>query len=420
MTVLCLSLRLLLPRLQSLGNDATWSPRRLTDIAFCVAILLTAAFAASCADAQTPQSAEVSDHLEQIQSRLRSEANRDGIGSISAAIIIDGQVALVASYGCADCGNDIDATPSTIYRIGSVSKTITGTLLAVLVSDGDLGLDDRADTYIPEIRDVIDPYDHAADITLRQLANHTSGLAREPLLDGAVEGETHLWQSKLLEAIPTTSLDSTPGASYSYSNIGYALLGLAISRAVDEPYMQLVRTRIFEPFQMNSSTFVLSDSQQLRLAVGYDNSKAIDEIDTLRPAAQHQGRGYKVPNGGVYSTVGDLSNYVLALMGRSEQLTSENLELIFEQPDDITNDDGRGLESYGLGVRMHVTPHGEIISTNHGGTVPGYRTWIQFDAESGHAVVLVRNYNKGANELSDIADFLMRILTRTNGRSDRQ
>jgi CubicO group peptidase (beta-lactamase class C family) len=322
---------------------------------------------------------------------------------------------LTESYGCASCEKQVPATPKTIYRIGSVSKTMTATVLAILAEEGVLSLDDPVSKYVPEFIGLIDPKNHARKITLRHLANHTSGLAREPQMTDAAKGPINLWQLKLLDAIPTTKLEGNPGSQYVYSNIGFGILGLAISRAANEPFMKLVETRLFNRLNMSSSTFILSENQIGYVATGYDNAKDIRKIDLSKPAIEHQGRGYKVPNGGVYSTVGDLAKYVIALMGKSDDFSDALRVELYKRPKGITNDDGRGLEAYGLGIRMHVTQDGEVLSANHGGTVSGYRTWIQFDPKGGHAVILLRNYNKGANELSLIADeFLAELLPTLN------
>ena len=370
---------------------------------------------AACTNTKFEFAPETVEVLSAYQSRLDREASQDGIGSISTAVIVDGLVVLTRSYGCADCEKPSAATPETIYRIGSVSKTMTATVLALLAEEGVLTLDDPVSMYVPEIADLIDPRSHAKKITLRHLANHTSGLVREPQMTDAAKGPINLWQQKLLDAIPTTTLVGEPGSQYVYSNIGFGILGLAISRASNEQFMKLVQTRLFNPLNMNSSTFVLSETQREYLATGYDNAKNIHKIDLSKPALEHEGRGYKVPNGGIYSTVGDLAKYVIALMGKSDDFSDALRIELYKRPKGITNDDGRGLEAYGLGIRMHVTQDGEVLSANHGGTVSGYRTWIQFDPIGGHAVILLRNYNKGANELSVIADeFLAELLPTLN------
>lgn len=367
---------------------------------------------AGCATQRSALPPETAKVLSSFRSRLVSEVSSDGIGSISTAVIIDGRIAYTGSVGCADCDRNIAAAPNSIYRVGSVSKTMTGTVLGELAEAGVLALDDPVARYVPEIGELLEPGNNAQRITLRHLANHTSGLAREPDLRGAARGPIALWQDKILSAIPCTRLESAPGSGYRYSNIGYGILGLAMSRAAGEPYMELVEARLFRPLEMASTTFILSRSQEDLLAKGYDNSDGGGVIDTEKPAREHSGRGYKVPNGGIYSSVGDLARYVIALMGRSDDFSDLLPTSVYRRPRGITNDDGRGLEAYGLGIRMHVSASGEILSANHGGTVSGYRSWIQFDPAEGYGVVLVRNYSRGAHELSTIAEeFLTELET---------
>ena len=116
-----------------------------------------------------------------------------------------------------------------------------------------LGHRTTADTtvvkYVPEIKQVRqDGKDAGSDITLRELADHTSGLSREPAnLENAATGAVEEWENKVLSSIPSTTLHSPIGKSYSYSNIGYAILGLALSRAAHKPFMDMVKEMVFQP-----------------------------------------------------------------------------------------------------------------------------------------------------------------------------
>src|SRR5262249_45625710 len=148
------------------------------------------------------------------------------------------------------------------------------------------------------------PRPGASPPTMRQLASHTAGLVREPSLPNAAAGPIAQWEEKIIASIPTTRFDTVPGARYSYSNIGFAALGLAVSRAVGVPFMTLVTDGIFQPLGMQSSTYIIDDRLRSNLSVGVTRGGGPD------PALEHQGRGYKVPNGGIYTTVGDLARFV--------------------------------------------------------------------------------------------------------------
>ena len=218
---------------------------------------------------------------------------------------------------------------------------MTAVVLADLAEDGIIGFDDPVVEVVPEVGGFADPPSGIAPITFRQLASHTAGLIREPRLEGAAAGPLEDWGHKILVSIPRTSFFARPGTRYQYSNIGYGTLGYALQRATGEPFMELMRTRLFEPLGMTSSTFVVGPELSRRLAVGYAGEDYAPDL----PAREHAGRGYKVPNGGVYSTVGDLATFAAAVMGRTEHelLTpTTRAEIVRRQ----TPADGQG---YGLG-----------------------------------------------------------------------
>lgn len=332
--------------------------------------------------------------LEEFKSRMAEEALKLKTGSVTAGIIVGGKLVLSESFGCADCENNIAATPDNLYRTGSISKTMTSTVLALLVEDGTVSLDDPVSKYVPEFLELIDPEGYASDITLRHLANHTSGLEREPGLEGAASGPIGLWKEKILASIPTTGIRTIPGEKYSYSNIGYGILGFAMERAASQSFMELVNSKLFEPLGMSNSTFILSDNQMKHMTKGYQQIRDSDDFDFEQPTSDHSGRGYKVPNGGIYTTLEDLSKYVIALSDQSDIYSSEVSSLIYSYPDGVSTSPENELNVYGLGLNMDITKDGEILSAGHGGSVAGYTAWMRFSPATGHGIIVLRSYNK--------------------------
>ena len=326
----------------------------------------------------------------------------DGIGSIAAAVFVGDEVTWARGFGVVNRDTGRRAGPRNIYRTGSISKSVTAVLMMLLVQDGVLGLDDPIAGILPEVEALTDAKPGQAALTFRHLASHTGGLIREPTLQGAASGPIGNWESKILESIPATGYQTGPGEAYSYSNIGYAILGLALSRATGRPFMDLVTERIFRPLGMSSSTFVVGNSLRRRLAAGYENRN--DEIDATFPAREHAGRGYKVPNGGVYSTVGDLARFAAGVSG-ALGLLDEDMRaamLSIETPES-------DIVGYGLGFSLRRDGYGTLWA-NHGGSVAGYTAHLLFNPESQLGVVLLRNYNTGKTNLGEAALDLARKL----------
>ena len=219
------------------------------------------------------ESSRDSSIITEFSKRLSIDTKKDDVhGSISAAIIKNDKVIWAGAFGYATRDKDIAADTNTIYRIGSITKTFTATILMQLVEERKVKLDEPVEKYVPEIKS-LKGYSDKTIITLRQLASHTSGLKREPDMPGASLGPVDQWESKLLSSIPYTSFKSSPGTCYQYSNLGYALLGLTLERASGVPYIQMVQQRIFTPLHMDNTFFLMPENKMAELAEGIVNFK---------------------------------------------------------------------------------------------------------------------------------------------------
>jgi hypothetical protein len=159
---------------------------------------------------------------------------------------------------------------------------------------------------------------------------------------------------------------------------------------------------------MTGSTFVVGDELAPRLAAGYQNGQG-GSINAEAPSREHAGRGYKVPNGGVYSTVADLGRFAGAVSGTpglrilSEGARAEMLRV--QTPEDP-------LRGYGIGFTVQVDGDGRRM-VSHGGSVSGYTAHLSLDPDAGIAVILLRNYGSGATNLGGAASRLVRELAGT-------
>jgi CubicO group peptidase (beta-lactamase class C family) len=349
--------------------------------------------------------------LDRFRADLRSDVAADDVGGITAGVMIGHRLVWAEGFGWADRDRRIPAGVETIYRTGSISKPVTALVLAQLADRGILELDDPVAHHLPEASGFRDPPEGGASITLRQLATHTSGLMREPELEGAAAGPIEEWERKVLQSIPHTGFLAPPGQEVSYSNIGFGTLGLTVSRAEGRSLLDQVEEGIFRPLGMGSSHFVVPPEATDRLAVGYRN-RPDGSIDAELPALEHRGRGYKVPNGGVYSTVGDMVRLMAAMSGHATQEflsdTMRDEVLRLQTP-------GDGDAGYGLGFSIRRLDSGTEL-VGHGGSVAGYTAYLLFEPERGVGVVLLRNYNSGATNLGGAArEFLEALLRELDG-----
>ena len=353
--------------------------------------------------AQSPSRDEA---LTAFSRQLRADVAADDVGGIVAGVMVDGDLVWAQAFGWADRDARTPMSTASISRTGSISKSVTAVLMMRLLDEGVIGLDEPVERYLPAFASVKDRRVDAQPVTFRHLASHTAGLIREPQWPDAVVGPIELWDKRIVESLPLTAYDTVPGARYQYSNIGFGTLGLALAKAAGRPFMEMVRTEVLEPLGMTGSEFVVAGAKlEARLAAGYVIGQD-GSIDGGQPAREHAGRGYKVPNGGVYSTVADLGRFMGAMSGvpglriLSEESRQEALSI--QTPENPN----RG---YGLGFSVQIDEQGRKIAS-HGGSVAGYTAHMAFDPKARIGVVLLRNYGRGSTNLGTVAQGLVAQL----------
>jgi CubicO group peptidase (beta-lactamase class C family) len=339
------------------------------------------------ATAQAPPAPELKALIERLDGRASAELAKDKVGSVTVGVVSGSHLVWTKSYGLADVEKKIPATADTVYRIGSITKQFTALMLLQLVQEGKVHLSDPVEKYFPEVNKIQGRLPNAPPITLVQLATHTSGLEAEPEnLEKYLEGPVSEWEKVLIAALPQTRYADEPGTLFAYSNVGYAILGAALSRAAGQPYTEYVKQRIFLPLGMKDSFFEPDDKIRSRISRGYINEEG--KLDTETAEREHQGRGYKVPNGAIYSTVGDMAKFVAFEMGEDvpQVLKKETLEESFERLVTVNPGFKRG---YGIGFQ--VLRLGDVILYGHSGGLAGYQAEAYFNRGSRIGVIILRN-----------------------------
>ena len=349
--------------------------------------------------------------IEVADSLVSAEFAKDSLGSLTVGVIVGSQLAWTRSVGFADMKARRPADRNTVYRIGSVTKPFTAVMLMQLVAAGRVKLSDPVERYLPEVRNIAARPPGAAPFTFLQLATMTAGLAREPddpAPFGA--GAVSAWEKTLLAALPHTRYVSFPGTEYSYSNIGYAILGAALARVAGGTYVEWEHAHVLRPLGMNRTRFELDQTIASDLAVGYQvgDDGIVDDTTAAREA--RAGRGYRVPNGAIFTTVDDLARFVSFELGRAPDsvLARSILDDAFAG---VVATDVFLEEGYGLGFKARQRDGYPILG--HDGSTPGYRAAMYFDRNAQLGVVVLRNVFGGEQNSDRLA---MDILASLAGR----
>jgi CubicO group peptidase (beta-lactamase class C family) len=375
-----------------------------------ILVFVLCAFAPAHVATQTTLSAT----LERVEQLAAAEFAKDPRGSLTVGVVSRDRLAWSKSYGQADVEKNIAATPESVYRIGSITKQFTGLMLLQLVEKEKVRLTDPVEKYLPDINRIGGRATGWPAVTLVQLATMTSGIGREPEdLPKFLVGPVSSWEQTTIKALERTRYAHEPGTRYLYSNIGYAALGAALARAAGRPYTDYVRDEILAPLGMTRTAFTLTPEIAPLLAKGYAVRQG--DLDGEGPEREHQGRGYKVPNGALYTTVGDMAKFLAFEVGYGSpdvlpvKVRDDNYARVFSATG--------GLDS-GYGIGFQTTRRGTMVAVGHGGSVAGYNAAAHVHRPSQTGVIVLRNVGGGPVSVGGLALRALELLASAKPASD--
>jgi D-alanyl-D-alanine carboxypeptidase len=310
------------------------------------------------------------------------------IPGVSVGLVYDQQLIWAKGYGYADLEKKIPTTPTTAYRIASLTKLFTATAVLQLRDAEKLQLDDPVSKHLDWFY-LNDPHGDSPVITIRHLLTHSSGLARE--------FETLYWddlefpdQDAFIEMFQESSTILPRESKFKYSNVAFNVLGFVVESASGESYADYVTDHILSPLGM-TSTEVTPSPDMAPLATGYH----IRVPDQSRAVATFFDKKAAVASGNMASSVEDLAKFISLQFtdGPTEghQILKGSTIREMHRPHWLYDDwkAGRGL---GWGVARQ----GDQVRIRHGGSVPGYTSSISAVPAEKFGVVVLTNADDGA------------------------
>jgi CubicO group peptidase (beta-lactamase class C family) len=272
-----------------------------------------------------------------------------------------------------------------VFEIGSVTKVFTSLVLAEMVKEGEVKLEDPVSKYLPAGVKV--PGRKGKEITLVDLATHTSGLPRLPGNLAPADGENPYagyTVERMYAFLSGYTLPRDIGVQYEYSNFGAGLLGHVLGLKAGMGYEALVMRRICVPLEMKDTRITLSSDMTARMAPGHDEAgKVVENWDCPALAGC----------GALRSTANDLMTFVSASMGVMKSDLRPAME--FQQ---IARREADSADLH-VGLGWHILGEkGKEIVWHNGGT-GGYRSFIGFNKKEKRGVVVLVN---SANDIDDV------------------
>lgn len=325
----------------------------------------------------------------------------------SLAVAKDGRLVLAKGYGVSDKNSKESVNENTLFRMGSINKTLTSVTVLQLIEQGKVKLDDKAVSYFAKLK--IHPRkiedSRVQDITVRQLLQHTAGFDRD------LSGD-HFFQPRLREVSQRqksepvtceaiikdaleTELDFTPGERYAYSNTGYCMLGKIIEAATGKTYAEYTSQNLLQPvigkdFLSGKSLASMPSESQYFMFAGESNMRGAPGLSSWSVPTPYG--SYSIENmdalGAWVATPSDVLKFFLAIDGAkgSRLLQPSTFETMTAAPE-LTNSP-RQKNYYGMGVKVYKDDR--QFNWFHDGSQPGVQA-LALRTSAGYSWVVVFN-----------------------------
>lgn len=344
---------------------------------------------------------------DQLKQQIQQALEEEGLtGAVWTVVESDEEISINAA-GLKNQQTKEHLKPTDKVHVGSVTKTLLAIGILRLVSEDKINLNDPVEKYLPEIS-FDNKWSETNPITIRHLLDHTAGLE-----------DLRLWQMFTAQAAPNSPLSfafkkdpsvlrirTKPGSMFSYSNMGYALLGMVIEKVTNQPYESYLDKNLLQPLGMLNSTFAfvsqVGDKADPDLAMGHlDDRTVFPALPIfLRPAAQFTTTAYDmglflkfIMSDGTLNGQPFIKKQLLEEMGQPQN--TEALQ--------------NGLQTgYGLGM-MKRDRHG-FVGLAHSGNIVGYHAMIYAFPKSKKAFFISHNMDSETADYERFNEILIRHL----------
>lgn len=329
--------------------------------------------------------------LVEYQHFIDSTLEATGTPGVSVAVVKDTSIIYLKGFGLRSSEGVDSVDVNTVFRIGSVSKSLASFLTGIMVEEGTLKWQDKVVAHLPDFK--LKSEEHTNALNLNHVLSHTTGL---PYHTYTTLVEDHKELGDMLVKLSQIKLIGEPGQLYSYQNVAYSLIDPVMNAATGKSFAQQMQEQVFEPLQMKDASLSYDGMiNHPNIALPHEQGVPTKITTTYYNVA---------PAGGVNASITDMAQWLTALNGqRPEIISKATLGQLFRPlvKTPVRNRYfGRWTQIkkayYGLGFRI-LDYNNELVAY-HGGYVNGYRCEVAVYPKAGLAICIMAN---AATELSN-------------------
>ena len=335
-------------------------------------------------------------------------ADSDGMVGAAALFVRNGRVIAHHEFGFADRAAGKPITDRSIFHYGSITKTLTAISIMQLRDRGLLRLDDPIVRWVPELRQVHDPYGAIDSVTIRMLLSHSAGFMNPtwPYTDDKPwqPFEPTTW-NQLVAMMPYQEILFKPGSRFSYSNPGYIYLARVIEQSSGDPWETYVQKHIFAPLGLTESYFgitppYLAADRSHNYRISIDSATRADRL--IDNGADFD-PGITIPNGGWNAPLSEIGKYLAFLTDAygSDTTLRDRYELVLPHrdfaemwtPGHATNSQGEvhGSADEWMGLGFFVLKRGTTTFIGHTGSQAGFTSFMYLNPATSDGVIVAFN-----------------------------
>lgn len=339
--------------------------------------------------------AHLGPELKQI---IMAHAKKSNIPGIAYGIVVDNELVLSGATGTINLEVETAATPQSIFRIASMTKSFTAMAILKLRDEGKLSLSDPVSKYIPQMAKVTYLTADSPIINIENLLTMTAGFPED---NPWGDRQLHESDEMLIDLIDQdVSFSNAPSYTFEYSNTGYALLGNIVSRVSGIPYQKYIKMNILQPLGMEHTYWEYDNVPATQLAIGY---RWEDEQWKLEPMLHDGAFGAM---GGLITSIEDFSKYVSFQLSawppRSDadegpvkrsslrEMQTPKSPRLYANAKDYNGEACAVMSGYGFGLGIAKFCNG-LKRISHGGALPGFGSNYTFYPEYGVGIMAFGN-----------------------------
>ncbi len=311
-------------------------------------------------------------------------------GGVGGAVVITykGQVTMIKCFGVKKAGERSPVDQNTVFRLASVSKTITGVLAGILDEEKIVKLDDKVVDYLPEFNLKLE--ESTNGITVRHLLSQTSGLTPHAF-DIMVEDRVPL--NQIVKRLNEVEIVTPPGISYTYQNVMFSLYDPIVNVKTKKSFGEIISEKVFKPFGMKNASTDFESFQN-------NENKAFPHVKNdngFVPARLNDRYYVTVPAAGINASISDMGQFLIAISSKDDDLFSnQSREVVFTPQIETVlkrtyyrNWDKIDSKHYAIGWRIINYKDHKIAQ--HSGYVLGYQAEIAICEEEEVGIAVLSN-----------------------------